>query len=417
MQKLTIHPELKAIQPPHSRALTKYIKEGILSVGCHMPILVWKGIIVDGHCRYAVCRKHKIPFKTIEANFKSLEDAKLWIYETLLDDGQRERAERPQPTERSEKPVPDEYVQLVIKSAAGGPTEEAKMLDLCNIRIDLDTQARVKICQKTITEYIDAMRRGAEFPTILVYQIGDLEEYVLVDGFHRYYSYMEVNPTMLIPARIRKGTLEEARWAALAMNQRHGLQRTKADKKKSISQVLLSEQGAKMSNRQVADYLGVNESTVRRLRRQMESTAALPHSPERVGKDGRTIKTENIGKHFDCKSLNKNVLCQDVSLGYAQKKPKNTIGIPEQITVDESDEMTSTMTFTLPIERVARRLVEHFFTYFHKDFVDDLVIAAVEMMDERVAPGETQRLLSELNKRFGQHQVCPSSPVSLLETN
>ena len=85
MQNLTIHPELMALQPPHSQSRAKQLKEGILRVGCLTPILVWKHTIIDGHRRYAICKKHKIPFKTIEANFKSIDDAKLWIYETLLD--------------------------------------------------------------------------------------------------------------------------------------------------------------------------------------------------------------------------------------------------------------------------------------------------------------------------------------------
>ncbi|MCL2348251.1 MAG: hypothetical protein FWC50_08310, partial [Planctomycetaceae bacterium] len=70
---------------------------------------------------------------------------------------------------------------------------------------------------------------------------------------------------------------------------------------------------------------------------------------------------------------------------------------------------------TLPIERVARRLAEHFFTYFDKKFVNDLGISAVELMDEKVEPGETQRLLNELNVRFGKRPAPPSFPVGLSE--
>ncbi|MCL2349024.1 MAG: helix-turn-helix domain-containing protein, partial [Planctomycetaceae bacterium] len=405
MQKLTIHPELKSFQARRPRSYIKHIKESILKFGCFDAILEWNGTVIDGHLRYAVCKKHKILFKTTKADFKSIEDAKLWIYENLMCDEERSRVERPQPMERSEKPVPDGYLRPSFAL-----NEEFKMINLRNIRIDLDTQSRVKISQKTIKEYVEAMKRGADFPEIRVFQIDDSEDYVLVDGFHRYYSYMEVRPDTLVSARIKKGTLEEARWAALAANQKHGLQRTKADKKKSILHVLQSEQGTKMSNRQIADYLGVNESTVRRIRHQMESTAALPQSTERVGKDGRTIKTENIGKTSDSKPLIENSLCQKTDLDNAQADARNTAGLPEQIVVDESDESTSTMTFTLPIERVARRLAEHFFTYFDKKFVNDLVISAVELMDEKVAPGETQRLLNELNVRFGKRPAPPSFP-------
>jgi len=417
MQKLTVHPELKTLQFPHKRADAKHLSDSIRRNGCYVPILVWKGIVIDGHRRYAICKKHKIPFKIAEADFKSIEDAKLWIYETLMSEEERQRVERPQPTERSEKPVPDEYVWIISGSTTNVSNEKHMMISLDKIRIDLDTQARVKICQKTIKDYIKAMKRGVDFPAIRVFQISDSEEYVLVDGFHRYYSYMEVRPTMKVAAWVKKGTLEEARWASVAMNQKHGLQLNAADKKKSITQVLLSEQGAKMSNRQIADYLGLDESTVRRLRRKMESTAALPQSTERIGKDGRVIKTEKIGKGNSDKSFENKILPQNDNSTDDSQDVKTAAGTHEQIIIDEDDESVSTMTFTLLVERTASRLVEHFFTYFRSGFVNDLVMAAVEVMDEKVAPGATQRLLDELNERFGKRPVPTISPVILSETD
>ena len=238
--ELILHPELESFQKPLSRAEVKKLKKSILDFGCHEAILIWKGIVIDGHQRYSICKKHKIPFKTIEADFKSIEDAKLWLYETQLSEEERLYTERPQPVERSENPVPDKYLNPY------GPPSELKEIELRCIRIDLDTQSRVKISQKTIKEYVEAMKRGDRFPAITVYQIEGSGEYILIDGFHRYYSYMEINPEMLVPANVRKGTLEEARWASFAENQKHGLQRSAADKKKSISQVLQKEQGEKM---------------------------------------------------------------------------------------------------------------------------------------------------------------------------
>ena len=44
MQKLTIHPELKALRFPPTRTETKILEELILKYGCCLPILVWKDI-------------------------------------------------------------------------------------------------------------------------------------------------------------------------------------------------------------------------------------------------------------------------------------------------------------------------------------------------------------------------------------
>jgi len=173
IQKLTVHPELKSLQFPQPRAEIKYLKDSILRHGCITPLLAWKGIVIDGHRRYAICKKHKIPFKTLEADFKSIEDARLWVYETLMHEEEQAMVECPQPTERSEKPVPDEYLRLISGLAANVVQEKSKMINLQNIRIDLDTQSRVKICPKTIKNYAKAMRRGAKFPAIRVFQISE----------------------------------------------------------------------------------------------------------------------------------------------------------------------------------------------------------------------------------------------------
>jgi hypothetical protein len=68
------------------------------------------------------------------------------------------------------------------------------------------------------------------------------------------------------------------------------------DKQKAVKAALLHPNGAKMSDRQLAEYLGVADVTVGRHRKEMESTATLLQSTERTGRDGRTIDTSNIGK-------------------------------------------------------------------------------------------------------------------------
>ena len=31
--------------------------------GCVMPLVLWNGILVDGHHRYEICKKYNIPFE------------------------------------------------------------------------------------------------------------------------------------------------------------------------------------------------------------------------------------------------------------------------------------------------------------------------------------------------------------------
>lgn len=66
------------IRPLRAREY-RQLEENILSDGCRDPIVIWNGIIVDGHNRYEICKRHSLPFTTVEMNFDSREDAIVWI--------------------------------------------------------------------------------------------------------------------------------------------------------------------------------------------------------------------------------------------------------------------------------------------------------------------------------------------------
>ena len=49
MWTLKVDEEFKTLIPPLTEEERKLLEESILKNGCEMPILVWNGIIVDGH--------------------------------------------------------------------------------------------------------------------------------------------------------------------------------------------------------------------------------------------------------------------------------------------------------------------------------------------------------------------------------
>ena len=83
-QRLKIDREFKDLIPPLSREEYLQLEENIINEGCRDPIVVWKECIVDGHNRYEICRRHKIPFRTTEMHFDSREEAILWICKNQL---------------------------------------------------------------------------------------------------------------------------------------------------------------------------------------------------------------------------------------------------------------------------------------------------------------------------------------------
>jgi hypothetical protein len=56
------------------------VKDGVI----FNPILIWNDVIVDGHNRYNIAKKHKIEFTTNEISFESDEEAIFWIKENAI---------------------------------------------------------------------------------------------------------------------------------------------------------------------------------------------------------------------------------------------------------------------------------------------------------------------------------------------
>jgi len=61
------------------------LERSLLAEGCRDALVLWGEVLVDGHNRYAICRKHGIEFKTVQNTaFKSLDDVMLWMIDNQL---------------------------------------------------------------------------------------------------------------------------------------------------------------------------------------------------------------------------------------------------------------------------------------------------------------------------------------------
>ena len=82
--ELTVDPEFRDLIPPLNEEELKLLEASLVADGCESPLIVWNGVIIDGHNRYAICRKHGIPFSIQEKNFSSRDDAMLWMLRNQL---------------------------------------------------------------------------------------------------------------------------------------------------------------------------------------------------------------------------------------------------------------------------------------------------------------------------------------------
>ena len=149
------------------------------------------------------------------------------------------------------------------------------MIRLTSIRIDGGTQSRADADDGVMAEYAEAYLRGDPMPPI--YIVDDGQDKWLVDGFHRRGGAIRAG-LELIDCIIVKGTLEEARWMALAANKTHGLRRTNGDKRHAVRMAL--EQRPDLSNRAIAEHVGVDEGLVRKVKLPPNEYADNPQTNE-----------------------------------------------------------------------------------------------------------------------------------------
>ena len=81
---LKVITELKDLIPPISETEYRGLEQSIIEEGCRDAIIVWGEIIIDGHNRFRICKEHDIEFRTVNKDFKDLNQAKLFIIKNQL---------------------------------------------------------------------------------------------------------------------------------------------------------------------------------------------------------------------------------------------------------------------------------------------------------------------------------------------
>lgn len=88
VDEITIYPELQALIPPLTTEELEGLEKSIVEEGCREPILLWENgnelILVDGHNRYSICKKHGLPYKTRLKEFGNFEIVKDWMISNQL---------------------------------------------------------------------------------------------------------------------------------------------------------------------------------------------------------------------------------------------------------------------------------------------------------------------------------------------
>lgn len=165
--------------------------------------------------------------------------------------------------------------------------KEVKQLRLDAIRIDGGTQMRERIHQDVVGDYAEHYRDGDDFPAIVVFFDG--KENWLGDGFHRYFA-SEAAGFKDIRAEVRTGTLKDAIRFAWSANGSHGLQRSRADKRRAVMAALADPENAEASNRKIAELCAVAHTFVNNIKKELADPKPKAEKVEGV-KVGDVVET------------------------------------------------------------------------------------------------------------------------------
>lgn len=82
---IVVQEDLKTYIDPLTPDEYDALERSLLAEGCRDALVLWGDILVDGHNRFGICRKHGLPFNTVQnARLRSLEDVHLWMIDQHL---------------------------------------------------------------------------------------------------------------------------------------------------------------------------------------------------------------------------------------------------------------------------------------------------------------------------------------------
>ncbi len=171
-----------------------------------------------------------------------------------------------------------------------------KSIALTEIRIDGGTQPRVVIDEEAVGRYAEKIAGGKLLPPVDVFFDG--VDHWLADGFHRYHAGQKLGH-QAITAIVHTGTKRDAVLFSVGANDGHGIQRTNADKRKSVMTLLNDAEWTTWSDSEIARRCGVDHKTVaacRPLGNLPSDKTATPRTYTTKHGTEATMKTGNIGK-------------------------------------------------------------------------------------------------------------------------
>lgn len=160
-----------------------------------------------------------------------------------------------------------------------------KLVFIQDIDLSASPKVRDQVREDVVNDYAALMKGKEPLPPIVLFLSRRSKVYLLADGWHRL-GAANKNKQKTITAEVRDGEYEETLKFALVANTRHGLRRSVADKKASITTSI--RQWPELSNVALAKNCMVDDHLVAEVRRELESNKEIPVTATRISTSGKT---------------------------------------------------------------------------------------------------------------------------------
>lgn len=190
---------------------------------------------------------------------------------------------------------PSAEVPEVAEVTGDDPAPAGLIPEIAISRINRDggTQSRCELNMFHVADLTEAYRKGEDLPAIRLFWDG--KEYFLADGFHRVAAAIDAG-LLVISCKVENGTHREAVLASLGANAKHGLKRSVADKRNAVTIMFADEEWRTWSNIRIAEVVGVSDTYVGTIRKELETAGQITKQPVRAGKGGAVTDVTAIGK-------------------------------------------------------------------------------------------------------------------------
>ena len=81
---IRIDERIRSHIPPLRADELAQLEENILRDGCQSPLIVWNGVLIDGHNRYEICTRNGLVYETTEIDLPDFDAAIAWIEDNQL---------------------------------------------------------------------------------------------------------------------------------------------------------------------------------------------------------------------------------------------------------------------------------------------------------------------------------------------